>query len=138
MSKIPGAPPPPALKDCANPTITGGFTTANAPLPSAADKKGAARAAAGSGSGGARTGGSGAVTQSDAATTDTTVAADAAATGDSGTIDAASAAAVRDTPISVSKTEDDVPFGIYVVIVILVLLLVFAPPAFAMALRKRR
>jgi phosphate transport system substrate-binding protein len=137
VSKIPGAPTPPALKDCANPTITGQFSLKNAPLPSAASKKGAARSAAGSGSGGARTGGSGAVTQSDAATTDTTVAGDGTTAADGETIDTASAAAVRDTPLSVSKAEDDVPFGIYVAIVILVLLLVFAPPALALALRKR-
>jgi len=135
-SKIPGAPPPPALKDCANPTITGQFNLSNAPLPSAASKKGAARGAAGAGSTGARSGGNGAVTQSDAATTDTTVAGDATV-DDSTAIDSTSASAVRDVPISVSKEQDDVPVGVYIAIVIMVLLIAFAPPALAIALRKR-
>src|SRR5262249_34822431 len=76
-AKIPGAPKPPPLSQCANPTITGGFNT-NVPLPSASDKAGAARPSllGGSGSGtGGGSGGSGAVTQSDAATTNNTAAA---------------------------------------------------------------
>jgi phosphate transport system substrate-binding protein len=139
VTKIPGAPAPPALKDCANPTIQGGFTTANAPLPKASDKKGAARTPIAS-AGKARSGGSGAVTQADAGT-DTTVAADAGATGvsdDSSTIDGQAAAARSNLPTSVSNAQDDVPVGVYVVIVVLILLVVFAPPTLNLVLRKRR
>jgi phosphate ABC transporter phosphate-binding protein len=40
---IPGAPAPPPLDQCANPTITGGFTTTNAPPPKDTDKAGSQR-----------------------------------------------------------------------------------------------
>jgi phosphate transport system substrate-binding protein len=139
-SKIPGAPPPTPLNQCANPTITGAFSLKNAPLPSAANKKGAARPGATNASNANRSGGSGAVTQSDAAaTTDTTIAGDAAATGDDAAgVDTKNAAAVKEQTIAVSKAQDDVPIGVYIAIVIMVLLIAFAPPAVALALRKRR
>jgi phosphate transport system substrate-binding protein len=51
--QIPGAPTPPDISQCANPTITGGFTTQNAPLPPPSAKQGAtAPAPDGSASGG--------------------------------------------------------------------------------------
>jgi phosphate transport system substrate-binding protein len=142
VTKIPGAPAPPALNDCANPTIQGGFNANNAPLPKADDRKGAVRTSTGTGTG-SRTGGNGAVTQSDA-TSDTTLpltdaaVVDETTVDDSTTIDTESASASKALPTSVSKAEDDVPVGIYIAIVILILLLAFAPPALALALRKRR
>jgi hypothetical protein len=141
VTKIPGAPAPPAIKDCANPTITGEFNLTDAPPPKPEDKKGAPRpAATATASKGRSSGGSGAVTQSDLAadaTTDSTVAG--GATVDDGTaVDGVAASAVRDVPISVSKQQDDVPVGVFITIVVLVLLIAFAPPALALALRKRR
>lgn len=61
VREIPGAPAPPALSNCNNPTITGGFSPDKAPLPPASDKVGAIAPgvngpAAG---GGTNTGGSG-------------------------------------------------------------------------------
>jgi phosphate transport system substrate-binding protein len=134
--QIPGAPAPPDIKDCANPTITGQFSLANAPLPKASQKKGAPRASGGIG-GADASGGSGAVTAGDLGqTTDTTVADGEGATGDATAT--ALAASRRDVPISVSKAQDTVPVGFYIAIVLLVLALVFGPPALAIALRRRR
>ncbi|HEX2701350.1 MAG TPA: substrate-binding domain-containing protein [Acidimicrobiales bacterium] len=39
VTQIPGAPAPPAIGDCANPTITGSFAPENVPPPPATDKK---------------------------------------------------------------------------------------------------
>jgi phosphate transport system substrate-binding protein len=144
-SKIPGAPKPPPLSQCANPTITGKFIAGGA-LPSADEKAGAVRAplSGGGGSSSGGSGGSGAVTQSDASTTNNTAAAatdtGAAVTGDDGTaIDGEAAAARKANSVTaVSKAQDDVPMGVYLAIVVLILAVAFAPPAFALALRKRR
>jgi hypothetical protein len=84
------------------------------------------------------------VTQSDASTTNNTAAAatdtGAAVTGDDGTaIDGEAAAARKANSVTaVSKAQDDVPMGVYLAIVVLILAVAFAPPAFALALRKRR
>jgi phosphate transport system substrate-binding protein len=137
VTKIPGAPSPPPLNQCANPTITGLFSTANAPLPDASQRKGAPRRAAANNN---SRGQNGAVTQSDAGTTDTTIAegtTDDTLSGES--IDSDLAAARREAPpTSVSREQDDVPIGIYVAIIVMVLLVVFIPPALHTFLKRKR
>jgi phosphate transport system substrate-binding protein len=139
VTKIPGAPAPPPVDQCANPTITGEFSLSNVPLPSASQKQGASRSNSSGAAGNRRSGGSGAVTAGDLAadaTTDTTLGEGFLEDGTA--IDSASAAALRDVPTSVSRGEDDVPVGVYVAIVVMVLLIAFGPPTLDMVLRRRR
>ncbi len=122
---IPGAPPPPPIDQCANPTITGEFDLGAVPLPAASEKAGATRAAAG-GSGGSGAG----ATSGDAgaaATTDGVVAES----------DEVAAANLQSQPISIAKGRDSVSPWLYAGIAAVLLLIVFAPPTIAMATRKR-
>ena len=125
---IPGSPAPPPISQCANPTITGEFNLNGVPLPSASEKAGATKAAAGS------TGGSGGSGPA-AATTDTGAGAttDGALTGS----DAVAAANLQSQPIAIAKGRDSVSPWLYAGIAALLLLVVFAPPTIAMANRKR-
>lgn len=124
---IPGAPTPPAIESCANPTITGDFVTGAAPLPPASAKKGATTAA------GARPG-AGAV----AGTTGV-----AGSTGGSGTTGAGGGTVLDGQLLAASrplevKTPAQVPIWTYVLIVGLLALVVAAPPTVALLLRRRR
>ncbi len=125
---IPGAPPPPPISQCANPTITGQFNLNGVALPSAAEKAGATKAAAGSTGGSGGSGSAGAATDAGAgATTDGALAGG----------DAAAAANLQSQPISIAKGRDSVSSWLYAGIAALLLLVVFAPPTIAMATRKR-
>ncbi len=125
---IPGAPAPPPIDQCANPTITGEFDLGGVPLPSASEKAGAA------GGGGGAGGGSGGSSSADptadlgaGATTDVVV----------GESDEVAAANLRSQPISIAKGRDSVSPWLYLGITAMLLLIAFAPPAIAMATRKR-
>ena len=112
------------------------------PLPPKDAAKGSARKNT-SLAGGKSTGGSGSVTAGDlATTTETTIAADstgAEVDGASTDADTELATATRGScPTSVSKAADDVPIGFYIAIIVMVLAVVFAPPALAAYLRRRR
>ncbi len=129
---IPGAPAPPPIDSCANPTITGSFITGNAPLPPASAKKGATAAAArGAGN---RTGTTAAGAAAAGATGDTTQAADAALASEDPA--AAANAAVTGVPSVLGKGRDEVPVGLYVAAGLVVLLVVFLPPALGVYLRR--
>lgn len=124
--QIPGAPAPPAIESCANPTITGDFVTGAAPLPPASAKKGAAA------TGGVRPGAgvSGATGVAGASGAEGTTGA-----GGGTVLDGQLLAASR--PLDV-KTPAQVPAWTYVLIVGLLALVVAAPPTVALILRRRR
>jgi ABC-type phosphate transport system substrate-binding protein len=123
---IPGAPTPPAIESCANPTITGDFVTGAAPLPPASAKKGAAPTSGARATGGAVSGLTGVEGASGVS----------GSTGASGgtVLDGQLLAASR--PLEV-KTPAQVPWWNYVAIVLLLTAVVAAPPAVALLLRRR-
>ncbi|MFM7059676.1 MAG: phosphate ABC transporter substrate-binding protein PstS [Actinomycetes bacterium] len=124
---IPGAPAPPPIESCANPTITGDFVTGAAPLPPASAKKGAASARPGPAGVGAVVGASG-VAGAEGASGATGV-------GGGSVLDGQLLAASR--PLEV-KTPAQVSSWIYVLIVALIALVVIGPPAVVLSLRRRR
>ncbi len=153
MTRIPGAPAPPALRDCANPTITGDFITGAAPPPPAED---AADAPAGGGDGpnggpggGAGGIGGGAAGGAAAGTTG------ASSTGGANALIAESAAGTvyddllgggaiggGSTLASARSVEGtgggDLPLMLYVLIVLIAVGAVFGIPALGMAMDRRR
>jgi hypothetical protein len=154
---IPGAPAPPPIAQCANPTITGGFTIVHA-APNPGNKAGSAPPPLpGGGGNGGGSGGNGAVTLSDLNnrssnknTTATTVAGAKSSTrgnstgtdtgtgSDDGTSDQ-SAEDLATAPISVSAPSNDgVTNAVYVLVGLVVLAGVFLPPTIALAMRRRR
>jgi phosphate transport system substrate-binding protein len=153
--QIPGAGAPPNIDtSCANPTITGGFTTTNAPLPGQGAKAGAPPAAgptttrpsstsARSSAGTATTGVVNAATA-----TATTVTGVAAAASDPGSSDTAVtdggggsaaadqlAAAVSSSPQKVGG-DNSVPIVPFLLLALVMLGVVFVPPALSV-LRRR-
>jgi phosphate transport system substrate-binding protein len=131
---IPGAPAPPPIDQCANPTITGAFITGNAPLPPASAKKGATAAARAGGARGLGTTSTGAGAGAAAgATGDTTQAGDAALGTDP---TAAGSAALTAVPSVLAAGRDHVAVGLYVAAGIVVLLVIFLPPALGLYLRR--
>jgi len=136
---IPGAPAPPPLSQCANPTITGGFTTANAPLPPASAKFGNQQSNANGGTGGTQyAAGSG--TNSAAGPIAATGAktkrkgSTAAGADNSGT---AGDQAIYPVPVAITGPSDNVPIIVYTVVALVIFLLTFGPPALFIALRRR-
>jgi phosphate transport system substrate-binding protein len=131
---IPGAPAPPPLQDCANPTITGGFTTANAPLPPASAKYGSTRPDAGGGPSAKRYAVS--PTGTNASTTNSVngrknkkkTAGDNSASVDQ-TISA--------VPVATTGPEDDVPIVVYAAVAAVIFLLMFGPPLVFLVFRRR-
>ncbi|MFM7617945.1 MAG: phosphate ABC transporter substrate-binding protein PstS [Actinomycetes bacterium] len=123
---IPGAPAPPAIEACANPTITGDFVTGAAPLPPASAKKVATQTAGRPGA--AVAGGTGVAGA-------TGVEGVSGATGGGTVLDGQLLAASR--PLEV-KTPAEVAIWIYVLLVGLLALVVIAPPVVVMVLRRRR
>lgn len=121
---IPGAPAPPPIDQCNNPTVTGDFVTGSAPPPPASAKKGAPAAG---------TGATASAAPGGTALETATVAGDEA-TATRKTADGQ--LVVASGPVRVAGSGSSFP--LYVVAVGLVLGIVFGPPAFAMALRRRR
>jgi phosphate transport system substrate-binding protein len=122
--RIPGAPAPPAIETCDNPTITGTFTTANTPLPPA---KGATTAAA-------RTGGATGAAQANAnaAVDPNAASASDATTGE----DVGGQLVTASGPVAMpSGSASELP--LYVIGLVLLAGVVFGPPAVALAIRKR-
>ncbi|MBV9950768.1 MAG: phosphate ABC transporter substrate-binding protein PstS [Acidimicrobiia bacterium] len=138
-SQIPGAPKPPPINSCANPTITGAFNKDKAPPPAADTAPGYKPPSANQGG---RIGGGD--------TTTTTLASSDNGTGptDQGSSDAAGTGGSQQElnqqnvasvgPASVAPGDDQVPTGIYVGVIVLLLAVVFGPPAMSAALRRRR
>jgi hypothetical protein len=147
-SQIPGAPPPPPINSCANPTITGGFGIPNLDVvPPGATKKGQPRAGGtgggGGGSGGANggaNGGGGGGSQAVAAT-DTGAAVDPNATGDPNATDSTGAtrqaALASAVSVNTSGKSNSVPIAIYIAVGIVALLAIFVPPAIFTLVRRR-
>ncbi|HEY5014790.1 MAG TPA: substrate-binding domain-containing protein [Acidimicrobiia bacterium] len=152
---IPGAPAPPPIDQCANPTITGAFNLNNAPPPAPGDKQGTPLPGApqgptggnaGSGNGITNTGNAGNAgnagntggTKAATATTATTVAnglgggrtADSVAANPGELLSASG-------PVTLPGKQDPMPLGLYVLAGAFVLLIVFAPPTVAVAMRSR-
>jgi phosphate ABC transporter phosphate-binding protein len=146
--RIPGAPAPPPIEQCNNPTITGKFISGAAPPPSDDQKAGAGpsaldpRPGAGSDSGsgsdsGARRGsrsgsGSGSVSTRQAASSQSALGSGAGA-ADSATGEVLAAAISVDMP----KRASTLPIGIWLFAAAVAVIGVFGPPALAIALRRR-
>jgi phosphate ABC transporter phosphate-binding protein len=133
---IPGAPTPPPIQQCANPTIQGLFNPSNAPPPP--PEAAPNYRPAGANPNGGRIGGGG--------TTTTTAPGDGGSGADnpSGANDQGSSAeelsaqnAAALAPATVAAGDDQVPLGVYVLVIVLVLLAVFGPPALSLFLRRR-
>jgi phosphate ABC transporter phosphate-binding protein len=148
---IPGAPAPPPLNQCANPTITGQFSLKDAPPPPPGSKAGTPPAGdnpTGSGgqtqsqgsTNGGGTGGSGLTGATN--TTTATVAANGL-TGAARSNNNQALGATRDAasgPIDLPGKHDPMPVALYILAGAIVLLVIFAPPgvAVAMGTRERR
>jgi phosphate transport system substrate-binding protein len=140
---IPGAPAPPPIDQCANPTITGSFNLNNAPPPNPGDHQGT-QVPAGPGQatgptpGAVNTGNSSHTTGKATATTTATTAPSAFGGAPvSGSASQGAALAVASGPITLPGKQDPMPLGLYLLAGALVLLVVFAPPTLAVAMRTR-
>jgi phosphate transport system substrate-binding protein len=123
VTQIPGAPAPPPIDSCANPTITGQFITGQAPLPPAAAKKGATASGGGNGAGAGATGATG-------------VASVTGASGTDGGTRTGEQLIATAKPVRLDK-GDGGSMPLYVLAAVLVLLLAFAPPAVSLIARRR-
>jgi phosphate transport system substrate-binding protein len=139
---IPGAPAPPPISQCANPTITGAFSLKNAPPPPPGSHIGDP-VPAGPGQTGNTTPGSktsnvaGAGTKTGTgATTSTTVP-----NGLGGITPSAQNGQTQlvasSGPVTLPGKSAPMPLGLYILAAGLVLLIVFAPPTVAVAMRSR-
>lgn len=138
MTRIPGAPAPPPLEECANPTITGDFITGAAPPPPEEDAAGPGSGGGeltggGGGAGGPLAGGGGGsrATPLAAETGDGTVYGDVLGGGTGGTATLAAARSVE------GPGSGSLPIVAYALMLIVVLGLVFGVPALGMALDRR-
>jgi phosphate transport system substrate-binding protein len=128
--KIPGAPAPPPIDQCNNPTINGSFSPDKAPLPPATTKKGATTGGATQTAAGNTAG----ATNGDA----TVVATDASATTGDGTTGAVDGQLVAASgPVRMPKDDGTGSLPWYALVVALFLGVVFAPPVVALRLRQR-
>jgi phosphate transport system substrate-binding protein len=158
---IPGAPKPPPLSQCDNPTITKQFQVNlnAAPPPSGANTAGSGGTGGGGGGGGGNTGGgggSGGYTQqntggggnSTTATTAATLPGGATTKSAKGkAVVGAAAASNQDTtqttgldaaaPISVTRGSDGVPLAVYALVGLLILLVVFGPPTVGILAKRK-
>jgi phosphate ABC transporter phosphate-binding protein len=153
VKRIPGAPAPPPIDTCANPTITGNFITGAAPPPpkdDAADPTGPGTpggpattvpgagpfvpgATGGrSGSPGSSTGG---VSSGVGSSADGTGSALGGVLGDGSGVDGAQLASAR--AVDMPDGNPPVPWTVFVAVVLAVIALVFAP-AVALAFTRRR
>jgi phosphate ABC transporter phosphate-binding protein len=157
---IPGAPKPPPLSQCDNPTITQQFQVNlhAAPPPSGATGGGGGGGGGGAGGGGGGQSTGGGFTQQNAtgggsgnSTTATTAATlPGGATGKStkNKVAGAASASSQDptqttgldaaAPISVSQGSDGVPLAVYALVGLLILLVVFGPPAVGILAKRQR
>jgi phosphate ABC transporter phosphate-binding protein len=147
MTRIPGAPAPPALSDCANPTITGDFIDSAAPPPPPEDAAGAGPgigagpdgagaggpSGAGAGAGGAGAGAAGGsnplITESAAGTVYDDLLGGGAVAGGSTLASARSVEAAG---------AGDLPVVLYLLIILVAGGLVFGIPALGMAMDRKR
>lgn len=141
MTRIPGAPAPPALENCANPTITGDFISGAAPPPPPED------AAGGGGGGGELAGGGGGPLAGGPGGPGGTGAATPLATetgagtvygdvlGGGGTTGTGTLAAARAVS---GPGSGSLPIAAYVVMVVVLLGLVFGVPALGMAMDRKK
>lgn len=148
MTRIPGAPAPPALSDCANPTVTGDFITGAAPPPPPEDSVdntggGAGGPGAGGGGAGGPAGAGGVAAGGSAAGGGATPLITESATGTvyddllgGGSVAGGSTLA---TARSVeSAGAGDLPVLLYVLIVLVAFGAVFGIPALSMAMDRKR
>jgi phosphate transport system substrate-binding protein len=130
---IPGAPAPPPLSQCSNPTITGAFTTTNAPPPPASARYGSSRSSGNASSG---AGPSGATpTGSNAAGTNAVKGSKTkrTAAGDNLGTDQA----ITAVPIATTGPNDNVSIAVYAAVAAVIFLLVFGPPTLFIVFRRR-
>ena len=140
MTRIPGTPAPPALEDCANPTITGDFITGAAPPPPEEDAAGAGGGAGGAGGAGGGAGGAGggaggaggSGTNPLATETGAGTVYDNILGGGGGSAATLAAARAVEGPGAGS-----LPVVAYALMVLIALGLVFGIPALGMALERR-
>jgi len=159
---IPGAPAPPPIEQCANPTITGQFSSANAPQPPPEAAPNAVPSGptgpvgrVGGDVGGATDGGAtgdettttvASETTTGSETTSTEVAGEAdASSASSGDADSAAGPTQTASPAELAaataatrRGQDTVSNVVYVLTGLIVLLAVFGPPTLSAALRRRR
>jgi phosphate ABC transporter phosphate-binding protein len=156
VTKIPGHVNPPPINQCDNPTITGAFVTNNAPPPPATAKQGFTPPAQGGPTAGSATQSGGLTGNSNNAGTNGLAGGRTSATTAKRAIgitraSAANAGAGKSTdaaldpglvlasgPTSVPAARDPLPLLLYVVAGAVALLAIFAPPALALQLRRRR
>lgn len=159
---IPGAPAPPAIERCANPTITGAFSPERAPAPPPDAAPNARAAGPGGSAGGANPGRIGGTNSGDGGGPDaggasttvpngkstekngtgTTAPTDESTgqvdgTGAAGSSEQASAAELAAATAATSRGQETVSTAFYGVTVVVVLLALFGPPALGAALRRR-
>jgi hypothetical protein len=138
---IPGAPAPPPIDQCADPTITGAFNLNNAPPPPPGSRVGvlvpvgpgqtgnstqASRGSSGSGG-----------TKAAAGATTTTVPSGLGGAGTAGAQTNPSQLLAASGPVTLPGKTAPMPLGLYILAAGLVLLIVFAPPTVAVAMRAR-
>ena len=139
MTRIPGAPAPPALSDCANPTVTGDFITGAAPPPPAEDAVGDTTGGGATGPGGAAGGTAGAA----AAGGGTTPLLTESATGTVYDDLLGGGSVAGGTTLATARSVEgadagDLPVLLYVLIVLVAFGAVFGIPALSMALDRKR
>jgi phosphate transport system substrate-binding protein len=147
---IPGAPAPPPIDQCANPTITGAFNL-NGGAPPASDKQGTPVPAgpgqgvgpvsqgSGGGSGGSGGGSHGSATGSTATTSVTTVPNGLGGSSPTGTGAQTGSTQLLSAsgPVTLPGKSEPLPLGLYLLAGAFVLLIVFAPPPVAVVMRSR-
>ena len=138
-NQIPGAPAPPPIGQCANPTITGVFNLNNAPPPPPGSRLGDPVAPGPGQTNGTPTanGNTGPSRRSvNTLPTATTVPNGLGGTTD-GSVANPGELVSASGPVSLPGKQDPLPLGLYVLAGALVLLIVFAPPTVAVAMRSR-
>jgi phosphate transport system substrate-binding protein len=146
---IPGAPAPPPIDQCANPTITGAFNL-NGGAPPPGDKQGTpvpagpgqtvtGSASQGSTGGSNSSNGSHGTTKGATTTSATTVPNGLGGSGSNGTSTQSGSTQLLSAsgPISLPGKSDPLPLGLYLLAGASVLLIVFAPPTVAVVMRSR-
>jgi phosphate transport system substrate-binding protein len=139
VRRIPGAPAPPAIEQCNNPTITGDFITGAAPPPPPEDKAGAPTNSGSNPNGSGSGSGSGSGTGAGSGSTDTTTG-DVVTDAFGNPVDAGSAQAQLASASATDMPDgaDPIPIAVVVLVVAVVLLGVFGPPTYALVLRRRK
>lgn len=129
VRQIPGAPAPPPIDQCANPTINGQFNLANAPQPPASARAGTPRGAAANTRRSSSNAASGVTDTTVVTAEDLLAAAELEASGGQAAVENAA-------PASVVGGRDAVPVGVYVTVALVILGTVFGPPLLSAAIRR--